>query len=522
VIPQEIIMKRNIAKWLNAPWWGLGVVFLVAIAGTYLSLWAYASPLATPDKLILPASLMQSRVFQYIWISVTLGAFVTLLLEMQWRRLKFRKKVGKAFFIDSYPKSQSIQFFAEIEQLVPTSKEILLVGAGINLIWEKPILDTILKRVIGKQTRVRICMANPYGPHMESRYIEEEMRNEEPAVGREGMRRNVRALVHIIQRAGDPDGLSFSLFESYPTLATLIFDENIFVYPYAYHRLGNVSPVFHFVKDGSETSQFLINNAEEIVKYSVSARDVVYSRENREYYSEEWIGAGVYIVPKSETALYQFGSAVIGYDIWHEQMVGSTQTNVPDVRPYVGEAQIYGFHATIADSLFFSAQSAIDRVMAELKFLCEDFAAFRLDQLRLIDNFRGSGDMVIQCDDESGTLEALHHELVTRVYKLAVSSNFLAGQTSKQIPSSHIARSKLMLEHYGAPNILNAYIPHFTLCSNSPLNKNEKGHVFALLNDSAAKSQALAPIDISEICLVTKYKGDQRWKIAKSFSLARR
>ena len=444
---------------------------------------------------------------------------MTLCFEMAWRRKNFRYKGEKTFFVHAYSISQGNPFFTKVEQLLPHSKEILLVGAGLNLIWEKNILDTILERVATKQAKVRICMANPFSPHMESRYIEEEMRNENPLVGREGMRKNVRALVHKIAEAGNPDGLSFLLFECYPTLATLIFDDNIFVYPYGYHQLGNVSPILHFLNDGSETAQFWIKNAERIFKYAVSAKDVVHSRERREYFSENWIAAAVYIVPRSETALYRFGSAVIGYDIWNERPLTAPQGELANVRPYVGEAEIYGFHATVADSLFFTAQSGVDRVEAELKFLCQDFMAFTLDELRLVENFRDSGDVVLTCEDESGVLEALHCELVNRVYKLAISSNFLTQRTGKQLPSKGATRARLMVEHYGSPYILNAYKPHFTLCSNSPRGDLERQRVLALLKESAERNGVLEPLEVSEICLVTKRNGEKRWKMAKRFSL---
>jgi hypothetical protein len=515
-------MKKTILGWLYRKWWGLAVAYPIAVFLTYLLVWRVVQPFSIPPQINDLPTMMKSRVFLHIWISVTVGGFIVLFVELLWRRMIWLRKVEQQFFVKSYPRSQSAPFFAEIETLIPAAKNILLVGAGINLIWEKHIIDIIIQRVKAKEAKVTICMANPYSPHMESRYIEEEMRNENPSVGRDGMRKNVRALVHKIVEAGNPDGLSYSLFENYPTLATLIIDNNIFVYPYAYHVLGNVSPILHFVNDGSETAQFFIDNAKRIVEYSVPAKDVVYARENREYYSEGWIAAAVYIIPKSDTPLFKLGSEFLGYDIRQARLISVGETGVPDIRQYIGEAEIYGFHVTVADALFFAAQSGVDRVEAELKFLAEEFAPFRLEKMRVIETFRDSGDIVLACEDESGTLEALHHELVMRMYRTSISSTYLARRTKKQVPPTKQRRSRLMLERYGMPHVLNGYKPHFTVCSNAPADPKEKARILSLIEDSAHKFRALDPIEISEICLVTKTSRDPRWKIAKVFSLARR
>src|ERR1017187_7287475 len=277
-------MKEKIMDWLNRKWWGLAVAYFIAVFSAYLVLWPVANSIGVPAQINTFPEALRWRVFWLVVISLTMGGFIVLCLELVWRRKTWLRKGEQKFFVKSYPHSQSTPFFAEVEALVPISKNILLVGAGINLIWQEDIINTIIRRVKAKEVKVTICMANPYSPHMESRYIEEEMRNENPPVGREGMRRNVRALVHKIEENGNPDGLSYTLFENYPTLATLVFDDNIFVYPYAYHVLGNVSPIFHFRNDGSETSIFLLDNAKRLVEHSIPAKDVVSARENREYY----------------------------------------------------------------------------------------------------------------------------------------------------------------------------------------------------------------------------------------------
>jgi hypothetical protein len=336
------------------------------------------------------------------------------------------------------------------------------------------------------------------------------------------MRNKVRKIVNKIRDAGNPKAIKYCLFEHYPTLTTLIFDKNIFVYPYAYRALGNTSPVFHFIDDKSETSNFLIDNADRIVEAAIPAADVVFVDEKKSYFSQDWIGAAVFIIPKRGSQLYEFGSNVLGYDIWDNKLLEHVPPGTPGVRDFIGEANVYGFHATIADALFFAAESGIERVEAELKFLSEEFAPFIINGLRFDENFRESNDIVLIGVDESGTVEALHHELVQRMYKLAISSTFRARKTEKKISPTKSNRGQLMIDRYGAPNILKEHRLHFTLCSLTPVDSNERIRIKEQLLHAAKSWQALEPIEIDEICLVTKERQDEHWKVRKTFALSRR
>ena len=55
----------------------------------------------------------------------------------------------------------------------------------------------------------------------------------------------------------------------------------------------------------------------------------------------------IYFVPAPETALYQFGASVLGYDAYNGRDVPSIATADPDWPNKVREPRIYGFHATL-------------------------------------------------------------------------------------------------------------------------------------------------------------------------------
>ena len=108
-----------------------------------------------------------------------------------------------------------------------------------------------------------------------------------------------------------------------------------------------------------------------------------------------------------------------------------------------GEAEIYGFHSTLADALYFATEAELERVMAEVRMLSESFPSFTLKNFRIPDLFKSNNEIVLQCDDDYGITESLHHELVSRVYRTAISSTYLTGQTKKQIIHTTKARSHM-------------------------------------------------------------------------------
>ena len=217
-------------------------------------------------------------------------------------------------------------------------------------------------------------------------------------------------------------------------------------------------------------------------------------------------------MPDRNTSLYKFGSEILGYDLWQEESIPADNDDITRLRPFVGKAEEFGFHATLADALFFVTDSEVNRVKAELKTLCEDLTPFRLNEFRLSDNFREDNDLVLLCNDSSGITEVLHHELVSRVYNCAISSNYLSGRTHNKLPLSQ--RANLMIERYGAPYILKAFDLHFTLCSELPNDDSERrklfDHAAKLFNTHGLGDDSVA---VSEICLMMKRSTDKHWRI---------
>lgn len=422
-------------------------------------------------------------------------------------------------YLGGYTRSEHPKFLAEVERLVPTATEITLIATGLNLIWQKRILDMLIERAQSGDAKVTICLGNPYSPHVEDRLIEEEMQGRRPPVGRVGIELNARALVERLEKAGNPPNISILLFEHYPTFATLLFDQEIYIYPYGYQILGNASPIFHFQNDDSEEARFFVANAEAIVRDAVPARDVVYRSVDPKYYSDKWVAAAVYLIPDENEPFYQFGSSILGYDVRGKRTIDIGGNDIiKSVRPHIGDAAQYGFHATIADALFYVNQAEIDRIEAEVRMLSKEFPPFDLTNFRIVER-ANEGDIVVLCEDETGITEALHCELISRVYRTAISSPYLTGRTKRKVGSKYPLRSNLFVGRYGVPYILKEFNLHFSLCSPAPDNPRLRGEIVEILQKFFINEVNADRIHFNKLYLLIKRHGDEVWTISSDHTL---
>lgn len=421
----------------------------------------------------------------------------------------------ESFMRAGYPRSQHPEFFSEVERLLPNAKRITLVAMGLNLLWQKNILDCLLHRAETENINVTICLGNPFNPHVEDRLIEEEMRDSRPPVGRSGIIKNSLSLLDKIEEMQFNRNFKFLFFEHYLTIATLAFDDDIFLYPYAYQEFGNLSPVFHIHNDGSEVPKFFMENLERIVSDVVPANEIIRNRRSPGLVSSSWLEAAVFIIPDIDDPFYKFGTMILGYDIWNERSIARERFS--DFGDFVGGAKDFGFHSTIVDALYFASESVLDRVSAELRHISEIFRPFWVSNLSVVAGLDKRGDVVISCTDPSGTMEALHHELVSRVYNLSISSRHLASRSRTEL-QSETARDQMMMMRYGAPFIIGEYRPHFTLLSSPPKEKGAVSNIVRELQNFLLES-GCEKIHIDKLALVTRGRSTDSWRIQKIFEL---
>lgn len=341
-------------------------------------------------------------------------------------------------------------------------RRVIFVGTGLNLLQSETLAYDVIRRGASDSRETMILLANPASPGVQARLIEEELGSPPPGVGRPGIYQRVDALLRTWMREGSPASVSIRLFNHCPAFALIIIDDDYFLYPYGYKTLGNFSPVISFSKDADpEAAKFLDDQYELIRDDSIDAQAALRLRGGGPApAAESLVPMAIYFVPPADSALYQFGSQVLGCDVRQQ---GTTSSPWAD---RIGTARDYGFHLTVGDALYYSTEAAARTAAAEVEFLCKEFDSFNLTNLRLEKNMPAVGSISIVAEDPTGSLEALHAEMVARVYRRAAASNYTLGRAEAD-RDQDVERTRLMIDRYRAPYVLARYRPHFTLLTAS-------------------------------------------------------
>lgn len=177
---------------------------------------------------------------------------------------RFPKRGG---YIGSYPTTQDSNFLKDIGRYVGESKEMILVGICLTFLddtgkynYSKLIID----RVATGEAKVDLCLAD-----IDSEYMKFRFDGESDATRSECCYHKKKYFESLRNDISKPDiRIQLSTF-SYPLeFASLIFDKDIFVYPYGFFVPGTQSPVFHFSRNESEEAEFFVRMAKKVVSKS--------------------------------------------------------------------------------------------------------------------------------------------------------------------------------------------------------------------------------------------------------------
>jgi Protein of unknown function (DUF1045) len=405
--------------------------------------------------------------------------------------------------------SDSEAFRSYAESLVLAAKKVVMMGSGINLLHRDPFQVACIDRADAGELDLEIYLADPSSPPIQLRLMEEELGSSKPPVGGRGLRNRLEALVQTRRQMRNPDRFRLRLFRNYPTFATLRIDNRYFMYPYAYALVGNFSPVLEFDADipaHEAMVGFLNGQLERVRSASVPGEWALLEGSSVRVPSS---AVAVFVVPPATSAIYRVGSRLLGYDVRREVAVESPIEGV------VGAAGSFGFHLTVADALYYDD---VDRVwaMAEVEALAKEFAPFFLTNIELRTGFPDPSSLALVVSDPLRSLEALHCELVFRIYRRARSSDYTLGDTP--ITRASAERSDLMLSRYRAPYILKEFQPHFTIASSIPAAQEER--VTAVVEQEV---ESLLTSDLHVKSLVVATKTDAgTWRIERELGLGGR
>ncbi len=421
--------------------------------------------------------------------------------------------IPKSRDVRIFAKSEDSDFYKYFSQLVSNAKHITLVGTGLNIIQSDTIREEAFKRAKSGECELKIYLADPESPAVESRLIEEELGKTKPRVGYEGLCNHLESMLQDWNDLDCPENLILYLFSNYPTFALLIVDDNYFIYPYGYATLGNFSPVLQFSghsPNHKDFINFLDEHRKLIEKRAQRVEHVFKYRKRKGHDLNELHSFALFFIPAEDSNFYRYGSNILGYDIRRKRKIESQWADL------VGTASDYGFHLTICDVLYFLNENEMKYAMKEVEYLTKQISCFSISGLQLKTSFPNQTSISIAIDDPSGSLEALHHEIVHRVYRRSVASNYTL-KLAKLDRDEDLQRAKLMINRYRAPYILKRYSPHFTLLTNvesqeMSLHREELERDFPVAGEKSI-------IDVDRIAVMSRPSPNDLWVIEEELPL---
>ena len=449
----------------------------------------------------------------YVLVLLNIGLAILGVLRSPALRTSAFPSEGK-ITLRIFPHSNGIDFKRFAQDRILSAKKVVLIGTGLNILAEPVFVETLMKHAASPGGYyLEIYMADPRSPAIETRLIEEELGAERPEVGDRGIISRFYNLLQNWKKLNCPRQIKIRMFTHYPTFALLMIDTEYFVYPYGLSKLGDFSPVLQFSANDPASravTDFLEQQYSFLSRHALDAESVFAIRNKEPVKVDELRAFAVYFIPPLDSRLYSFGTAVLGYDI----RKGSKEDS--KWRQEVGEAEGFGFHLTICDALYFASEAHAETAIEHVKYVIERLRPFDLEKLRVRREFPDRSSISVAVDDPSGSLELLHYELVHRVNRRALGSNYSLGIT-KPARDADFERAELMIDTYQAPYILGRYHPHFTLLTQVPAER--QASVAGELDSALGNAVRDRRIRVDKVALATKLPGKDRWIIEKEIHL---
>lgn len=223
----------------------------------------------------------------------------------------------------------------------------------------------------------------------------------------------------------------------------------------------------------------------------------------------------VYLAPPADSALWRFGSAVLGYD---------AETGVapapPDIAGFDAEAwqaateepRRYGFHGTLKAPFRLADGTSEDDLVQCMSRCAAGHHAFEMPPLevRAISSFVALVPAV-----PSPKLEDLARSAVLELDGLRAPLS--ASEIARRKPDRLSARQLGYLEAYGYPYVLDEFRFHMTLTG--PLPETERGHALNALAAAFAASGGDVPAVVGDFALYVQEPGARPFRLARRFPL---
>ncbi len=226
----------------------------------------------------------------------------------------------------------------------------------------------------------------------------------------------------------------------------------------------------------------------------------------------------VYYIPPAESALYQRGSEILGYDVRVGQYLPAdnpSRAALPEFDPaWVAQPQTYGFHITTGYSLYFdrAVLPQIEQAMEDVLNCFDPSAAYLFipPQERVV---FWQDEIVVLRYDPNPAMLMLHTMLIARVNPYGTGSNVSEAYARKDPATLNPVYAQRVRQYY-TPYMLDGWVPHFTLMMPYKGSEREALHT-ALLDLFTAE-----PVTVESICLLLREDDETHYRLYREFFLA--
>ncbi len=223
----------------------------------------------------------------------------------------------------------------------------------------------------------------------------------------------------------------------------------------------------------------------------------------------------IYYAPEPQSALWRFGSSVIGYDAASGNELASLAVAGLDAAGWarlIEDPRRYGFHATLKAPFHLLAGRTRDELIAALEAFARARRAVRLGRLQLsaIGAF-----LTLQAPDAGPELEAFAQDVVEAFEPFRAPLD--QGDRQRRLAASLSDRQRDYLDRFGYPYVGEEFCFHMTLAG--PVEPAMRATVLAALAARYAAEVMDAPTNLERIVLFEQQRRDSAFRIVAASRL---
>ncbi|MGR7994762.1 DUF1045 domain-containing protein [Xanthobacter sp. ZOL 2024] len=223
----------------------------------------------------------------------------------------------------------------------------------------------------------------------------------------------------------------------------------------------------------------------------------------------------LYLAPPAASALWRFGSAVVGYDAETGAELAPPEVAGFDAetwRTLTGEPRRYGFHGTLKAPFRLAPGVSESNLQAQIAMVAAGQHPFELPPLVV----RAIGPFIALVPAAPApALDDLARSMVLGLEPARAPLS--AEEIARRRPERLTTRQRAHLERYGYPYVGEDFRFHMTLTG--PLEPETQAHALNALNDAYGACGAETPLAISEVALYTQASPDSRFRISRRMPL---